>query len=354
MTAPGDATPKLAVRNLYKVFGPEPDRSLEMARQGLGKDEILRETGGILGIQDASLDVFAGEIFVIMGLSGSGKSPLIRCFNRLIDPSSGSLTIDGEDILQADAEAVRRLRLERISMVFQHFALLPHRTVGENVEYGLKVRGLPRSERRERALKSLSAVGLEEWADVPPSSLSGGMRQRVGLARALAVDPDILLMDEPFSALDPLIRREMQGELVQLQRKYRKTIIFVTHDLTEALTLGDRIAIMKSGRIVQLGTPTEILLNPADDYVAAFTADIDRSRVLPLRTVAEDGPKPKGAIETLPADRPLAEAYGPLSQGQPVALVDDDGKFAGMVQPEALFAALAGREGPEAEPRQES
>ncbi|MEX2643441.1 MAG: glycine betaine/L-proline ABC transporter ATP-binding protein [Acetobacterales bacterium] len=281
------ADQKLAVRNLTRIFGPDPDAALALLKEGKSKDEILRETGNTVGVQDCSFDVGEGEIFVVMGLSGSGKSTLIRMINRLIEPTSGQVVIDGIDLTAADMDEVRRIRLDKISMVFQHFALFPHRTVRENVEYGLKIKGVDAAERRERAQQALEQVGLADWADKPPADLSGGMQQRVGLARGLAVEPEVLLMDEPFSALDPLIRRTMQEELLTLQREVRKTIVFITHDLNEALILGDRIAIMKEGRFVQVGTPQDIVAHPADDYVAAFTSDVDRGRVFTAESVMD-------------------------------------------------------------------
>ncbi|MFO8009189.1 MAG: glycine betaine/L-proline ABC transporter ATP-binding protein [Dehalococcoidia bacterium] len=273
-------TTKIRVENLFKIFGTSPEASIEKLNKGASKDEIFRETGDIVGMADVSFTVDEGEIFMVMGLSGSGKSTLIRCINRLIEPTQGAVFIDDEDITNVSLERLRQIRRTKFSMVFQHFGLFPHRTVMENVEYGLKVRGVEREERRQKALEALNLVGLEGWGDRLPSALSGGMQQRVGLARGLATDPEILLMDEPFSALDPLIRRDMQGELIQLQRTVKKTILFITHDLNEALRLGDHIAVMKDGRIVQHGTPEEIVDQPVDEYVTAFIRDVDRGRVL--------------------------------------------------------------------------
>jgi glycine betaine/proline transport system ATP-binding protein len=270
---------KISVGNLYKIFGHSPERALELLDRGSSKEEILEKTGSVIGVADVSFDVEEGRIFVAMGLSGSGKSTLIRCVNRLIEPTSGSVQVDGEDVLAADDDRLREIRRTKMAMVFQHFALLPHKTVAENVEYGLKVRGVTSDERREKALTTLKTVGLEGWGDYYPSNLSGGMQQRVGLARALAVDTGIMLMDEAFSALDPLIRRDMQDELLELQRQFHKTILFISHDLNEALKLGDHIGIMKDGRIVQIGTPEEIVSSPANSYVADFVQDVDRGRV---------------------------------------------------------------------------
>ena len=281
-------TAKLTIRNLYKIFGSDPHAGMAALRAGKSKEEILAETGMTVGVQDTSFTVGQGEVFVVMGLSGSGKSTLVRMLNRLIEPTAGEILLDGQDIVTASGEELRRVRLNKIAMVFQHFALFPHKTVAENVAYGLKVQGVPAGERRARALAALEQVGLKPWADQKPRTLSGGMQQRVGLARGLAVDPQVLLMDEPFSALDPLIRRDMQQELLELQRKLKMTIVFITHDLHEALILGDHIAIMKEGRFVQIGTAEQIVGDPADDYVAAFTQDIDRARVFAVDSVMSE------------------------------------------------------------------
>lgn len=271
--------PKIKVEGLTKVFGKNPKQALAMLDQDKSKDEILRETGMTVGVNRASFEVNESEIFVIMGLSGSGKSTLVRLLNRLIEPTTGSVYIDGDNLAKMDQEALRSVRRQQLSMVFQKFALFPHRTVMENTEFGLEVQGISKDDRKTKALESLKLVGLEDYVNQYPNQLSGGMQQRVGLARALANDPDVLLMDEAFSALDPLIRKEMQDELLDLQEKMKKTIIFITHDLDEALRIGDRIALMKDGRIVQIGTPEEILMNPADDYVERFVEDVDRSKV---------------------------------------------------------------------------
>ncbi|MCI1966587.1 MAG: glycine betaine/L-proline ABC transporter ATP-binding protein [Oscillospiraceae bacterium] len=272
--------PKVEVKNLYKIFGSNPKKIIPILKQGKGKAEILKSTGHGVGVNNANFQVDEGEIFVVMGLSGSGKSTLIRCLNLLIRPTSGEVLIDGENIAACNKEELLRIRRKKIAMVFQNFALLPHRTVESNVEFGLEIQGVDPATRREKALEALRLVGLEGHEDRMPSQLSGGMQQRVGLARALATDPDILLMDESFSALDPLIRKEMQDELLALQTKMHKTIIFITHDLDEALKLGDKIAIMKDGVIVQTGTPEDILTNPADDYVKEFVQDVNRVKVV--------------------------------------------------------------------------
>ncbi|NMD42716.1 MAG: glycine betaine/L-proline ABC transporter ATP-binding protein [Firmicutes bacterium] len=292
--------PKIEIRNLYKIFGPNPKRYLKRLQGGASKEKLFRETGHTVGVNRVSFSVKQAEIFVVMGLSGSGKSTLIRCINRLIEPTSGEIFFDDKDITRLSPRELRLLRQEKVAMVFQHFALLPHRTILQNVAYGLEIQGIKKEAREKTAQAVLGSVGLKEWSDVYPEQLSGGMQQRVGLARALAVDPDVLLMDEPFSALDPLIRKEMQEELMELQEKMRKTIIFITHDLDEALKLGDRIAIMKDGSIDQIGTPEEILTNPATGYVANFVNDVDRSRILKAEHImirptahisASDGPR---------------------------------------------------------------
>ena len=261
---------KIEVRNVFKVFGNREKDVLALIREGRSKDEILASTGCVIGINDLSLSIRAGEVFVIMGLSGSGKSTLVRHLNRLIDPTSGQILVDGENILEYDMPALRQFRRHKISMVFQNFGLLPHRNVQENVAYGLKVRGETQAQCDERARHWISVVGLAGYEQAFIHQLSGGMRQRVGLARALATDTDIILMDEAFSALDPLIRAEMQDQLLELQRTLQKTIVFITHDLDEALRIGNRIAILKDGQLVQVGTPQDILLTPADEYVDRF------------------------------------------------------------------------------------
>jgi glycine betaine/proline transport system ATP-binding protein len=271
--------PIIRVRNLTKVFGQNPEKALELHRKGRSKQEILEETGSTLALTNVSFDVMPGETFVLMGLSGSGKSTLLRCINRLIKPTKGEIRIDGEEIVGMDQEELRMIRRRKLGMIFQSFALLPHRTVLDNVAFGLEIQGVPVEERHKKAEEVLQMVGLGGYGASMPGELSGGMKQRVGLARALTSDPDVLLMDEAFSALDPLIRRDMQDELLDLQQRLEKTIIFVTHDLDEALKLGDRIALMKDGAIVQVGTPEEILTNPENAYVEKFVADVDLTRV---------------------------------------------------------------------------
>ncbi len=271
---------KIEVNNLTKIFGSNPQQGLKRLKSGEQKEDILAKTGMTVGVNQASFSVEPGEFFVIMGLSGSGKSTLIRLINRLIEPTDGEVLIDGEDITKMDKNELIKARREKLGMVFQQFGLFPHRTVLENVGYGLEIQGVKKEERNKRAQKSIEDVGLQGYENSYPKELSGGMQQRVGLARALANDSDILLMDEAFSALDPLIRKEMQDELLNLQNKLGKTILFITHDLDEALKLGDRIAIMKNGEIVQIGTADEILENPANEYVSNFVKDVDRSKIL--------------------------------------------------------------------------
>ena len=276
---------KLEVKHLTKIFGKRQKQALEMVQQAKSKTKILEKTGATVGVYDVNFEVQAGEIFVIMGLSGSGKSTLIRLLNRLIDPTSGDIYIDGQDVAKMNEEELRDVRRHKLNMVFQNFGLFPHRTILENTEFGLEVRGVDKEERTRLAEQALDNAGLLSFKDQYPDQLSGGMQQRVGLARALANNPDILLMDEAFSALDPLIRREMQDELLDLQAEHERTIIFITHDLNEALRIGDRIAIMADGQIMQIGTGEEILTNPANDFVREFVEDVDRSKVLTAQNI---------------------------------------------------------------------
>ncbi|WP_117170825.1 quaternary amine ABC transporter ATP-binding protein [Paraliobacillus sediminis] len=272
--------PVISVEGLSKVFGKNAKESLKLLDEGKSKDEILKQTGDTVGVNRVSFEVEAGEVFVIMGLSGSGKSTLVRLINRLIEPTEGSVLVDGENLATMNRDDLRRVRREKLSMVFQSFGLFPHRTILENAEFGLEIQGIDKEVRKKKAKEALEMVGLGNYIDQLPEQLSGGMQQRVGLARALANDPTVLLMDEAFSALDPLIRKDMQDELLELQESMQKTILFITHDLDEALRIGDRIALMKDGVIVQIGTPEEILMNPANDYVERFVEDVDRSKVL--------------------------------------------------------------------------
>ncbi len=276
---------KVEVRNLYKIFGPTPKKIYPLIKQGINKDQILKQTGHGIGVNNATFSVEEGEVFVVMGLSGSGKSTLIRCLNRLIEPTSGEIFIDGENIVGCSKETLQTVRRKKIAMIFQNFALLPHRTILDNVAFGLEIQNEDLEKRNKKSLESLELVGLKGYEHSMPSELSGGMQQRVGLARALATNPDILLMDEAFSALDPLIRKEMQDELLSIQSTMHKTIIFITHDLDEALKIGDRIAIMKDGLIVQIGTPEEILNNPANEYVKEFVQDVNRAKVVTASSI---------------------------------------------------------------------
>lgn len=275
----------IEVKNLTKIFGRNARQSLKYLDEGLSKDEILKKTGHTVGVNRASFSVEEGEIFVIMGLSGSGKSTLVRLINRLIEPTEGNIFIDGEDLSNMDKSALREIRRKKLGMVFQRFALFPHRTVLENAEFGLEIQNVSKEEREKKATEALEMVGLGGYLHQKPSQLSGGMQQRVGIARALTNDPEVLLMDEAFSALDPLIRKDMQDELIELQAKMKKTILFITHDLDEALKLGDKIALMRDGSIVQVGTPEEILVNPANDYVEKFVEDVDRSKILTAENI---------------------------------------------------------------------
>ncbi|MFC3040684.1 glycine betaine/L-proline ABC transporter ATP-binding protein [Virgibacillus xinjiangensis] len=389
--------PVIEVKDLTKVFGKNPKNALKLLDEGKNKEEILKETGNTVGVNRASFSVEAGEIFVIMGLSGSGKSTLVRLLNRLIEPTQGNILVDGEDLSTMDKQSLRKVRREKMSMVFQKFALFPHRTILENAEFGLEVQDVPKEERKKKAREALEMVGLGSFINQKPGQLSGGMQQRVGLARALANDPEVLLMDEAFSALDPLIRKDMQDELIDLQSTMKKTIIFITHDLDEALRIGDRIALMKDGSIVQIGTPEEILVNPANDYVERFVEDVDRSKVLTAEnimkrpeTVNIDKHGPRVALERMreeglssmyvvdskrtlkgyitaddasearkkeigdlrqilkndipkvDRDTPMNEIFDMIHDSPiPIAVVDD-GKLAGIIVRGAVIAALAG------------
>ena len=278
--------PMISVRNLWKVFGSNPEAVIGSPDADLTRSELRAKTGNTIAVRDVSFDVAPGEVFVVMGLSGSGKSTLVRCMTRLIEPTLGELRFEGEDILKVDEKRLRQLRKTRFSMVFQHFGLLPHRKVIDNVAYSLEINGVGKSERHARANEVIELVELQGYAQAYPEQLSGGMQQRVGLARALAVDPHVLFLDEPFSALDPLIRRDMQAEVIRLHHQLGKTMIFITHDLAEAVKLGDRIAIMRDGSVVQIGTPEELVAQPADEYVANFVKDFPKSQILTLRWIA--------------------------------------------------------------------
>ena len=329
---------KIEVHNLYKIFGPRPQEVLPQVQAEVPKDEIWAKTGHTVGLDNISLSVEQGETFVVMGLSGSGKSTFVRCVNRLIEATAGEILIDDSQVLELSDREIKQLRREKLGMVFQRFALFPHRSVIRNVAYGLRVQGVAREERLQRAQHWIDVVGLSGYEQVRPRQLSGGMQQRVGLARALCTDPEVLLMDEAFSALDPLIRREMQDELIRLQRELHKTIIFITHDLDEALRLGDRIAILKDGRLVQIGTPIEIITRPADYYVEAFVRDVNRARVLTARVVMDR------EITPIPVSTPPQEALRGMRRLNHYLsyVVDRDRKYLGVVLAEQVAAAKVG------------
>ncbi|MFI9242504.1 glycine betaine/L-proline ABC transporter ATP-binding protein [Streptomyces sp. NPDC053086] len=349
---PTTAESVFSVSGLWKVFGPKPERvPADPELSALGPADLRARTGCTAAVRDVSFDVRKGEVFVVMGLSGSGKSTLVRCLTRLIEPTAGTISIDGEDVRAMDRSRLRELRRHRAAMVFQHFGLLPHRTVLDNVAYGLEIQGVGRSERRERAAEVVAKVGLEGMEKRRPGQLSGGQRQRVGLARALAVDPEVLLFDEPFSALDPLIRRDMQDEVTRLHREEGRTMVFITHDLSEALKLGDRIALMRDGRVVQLGTPEEIVGSPADDYVREFVRDVPREQVLTCRTAMR--PLTSDDSGTGPAVRPeatVAEAIEAVARAGEPARVMDEGRCLGVVGHEQLLGVIAGVAGPASAP----
>ena len=327
--------PAVRVQKLYKVFGRRADEAVRLLEQGKSKSDIVK-MGVTPAVIDASFDVQEGEIFVVMGLSGSGKSTLIRMLNGLLPPTSGEVHVGDTQITGLPAKQLRSIRQQKISMVFQHFALLPHRTVLDNAAYALEIRQLPKAERLEKARESLALVGLEGWEDHLPTQLSGGMRQRVGLARALAAGTDLMLMDEAFSALDPLIRREMQDQLLELQSRLGKTIVFITHDLNEAMRLGDRIAMMRDGRIVQIGTSEQILQDPANDYVAQFVQDVDRSRVLTASSVME---KPVTTVGSRSGPRQALKDMREHQMGA-AFVVDRDRRLVGAIRDAAVAEAV--------------
>ena len=320
---------KIQVEDLNVIFGKRTKEAQELQKQGKSKVEILNQTGCTVGVSNANLDIREGEVFVVMGLSGSGKSTLLRCFNRLIEPTSGTVVVDGNDITKINEYDLRQFRRTKMTMVFQHFGLLPHRSVSSNVAFGLEIQGVDEDTRLKKAYDVIKTVGLEGYEEKMTGQLSGGMQQRVGLARALATDPEILLMDEAFSALDPLIRTQMQEELLQLQEKVHKTILFITHDLDEALKLGDRIAIMKDGFIVQTGTPEEILTNPADDYVRAFVENVDRGGIITAGSVMFKNP----SAVRIKQDGPRAALRKMSNAGvTSMPVIGENGKFIGFVK----------------------
>ncbi len=322
-------------QNLWKVFGPNLESVWNLVNNGVTKQEVLEQTGHVIAVKDVSFEVHENEVFVIMGLSGSGKSTLVRCINRLIEPTMGKILIDGADIAQMSDAELKELRRHKLSMVFQNFGLLPHRSVLDNVVFGLELRGESKKERQEKAIQVLELVGLKGWEKSRIYELSGGMQQRVGLARALAVDPEIILMDEPFSALDPLIRRQMQDEFINLRSVVKKTVVFITHDFIEALKLGDRIAIMKDGEIVQIGTAEEIVAHPADEYVSEFVKDVPRGKVVAVESIMEQPPVLVGSAQSLE----VAIEGMRVKRVTVAFVVDADGRLKGIVTMEQAITA---------------
>lgn len=339
-------TPPVSVRNVWKVFGDAPQKVIDALDGGATKSEVLEATGHVVGVRDVSFDVQKGETFVVMGLSGSGKSTLLRLLPKLIEATRGTILIEGSDVGALDAAALRDLRRHRMSMVFQHFGLLPHRRILDNVAYGLEIQGVKKQERFAKARETLKLVNLAGWEERFPAELSGGMQQRVGLARALAVDPAILLFDEPFSALDPLIRREMQDELLDLQARMKKTIVFITHDFAEAIKLGTHIAIMRDGSFEQVGTPEEIVLHPATEYVAEFTRDVPKLRVLTARSImqsnAEQPTTEVNGAPRIPANARLDACAAQVLQSETLCcVVNGSDEVIGTIGRDALLAVLA-------------
>jgi len=330
-----DKNHKIRCQEVWKIFGPNPESVLELVENGASKQELLEQTGHVIAIRNVSFAVQENEVFVVMGLSGSGKSTLVRCINRLMEPTRGAIYIDDVDIAQMNDQELRELRRHRLSMVFQSFGLLPHRTVFDNVAFGLEVRGDKRDERHKKSQEAIELVGLKGWEKSRIGELSGGMQQRVGFARALAVGSEILLMDEPFSALDPLIRRQMQEEFLNLREQLKKTVIFITHDLLEALTLGDRVAIMRDGEIVQLGTPEEIVTNPSDDYVREFVKDVPRGKVVPVSNIIEE------PLVVITEEQPVKAALKEMEKKEAdfAFIVDSNGIFKGAITKENALAA---------------
>ena len=333
----------ISVRNLWKVFGDNPEKIVNSKDADLPKAELRAKTGNTAAVKDVSFDVAPGEVFVVMGLSGSGKSTLVRCLTRLIEPTAGSVLLNGEDILKADSARLRELRRTKFSMVFQHFGLLPHRKVIDNIAYALEINGVKKIERHKRAEEVIQLVGLDGYSHAYPEQLSGGMQQRVGLARALAVDPQVMFLDEPFSALDPLIRRDMQNEVIRLHKEVGKTMVFITHDLSEAMKLGDRIAIMRDGAVVQMGTPEALVAKPANNYVADFIRDISKSHVLTLKYLARpaksnevtDGPELQASMIIRDASKIIVQSMKPVQ-------VIDNGKKIGIVSSEDVLKLISG------------
>jgi glycine betaine/proline transport system ATP-binding protein len=335
----------LTVNNLWKIFGAGADKIIGTPDADLSRADLKKKTGCVVGVKDVSFEVAPGEVFVVMGLSGSGKSTLVRCLTRLIEPTAGTVRIGDDEVTGASDSQLRDLRRNQVSMVFQHFGLLPHKQVIDNVAYGLEVRGMSKKERRAKAGEVVDLVGLTGFESSYPDQLSGGMQQRVGLARALAGDPQMLLFDEPFSALDPLIRRDMQNEVIRLHHEVGKTMVFITHDLAEALKLGDRIMILRDGEVIQIGTPDEVVGAPADEYVADFTSDVPRSHVLTLKWVMRD-PRPDDSTEgpVMSSGTIVREAaQAALASEHPVRVVDD-GQLVGIVDDDAILRVVVAEE----------
>jgi len=339
-------SPKIVCNNIWKIFGIYPERTLETIDRSLSRAEVQAQTGHVIAVKDVSFEIKKGETFVVMGLSGSGKSTLVRCISRLIKPTAGEMIIDGEDIMNYNDAQLTELRRYRMSMVFQHFGLFPHRKVIDNISFGLEIRGMEKKARKAKAMEVLEKVGLHGWADHYPRELSGGMQQRVGLARAMAVDPEILIFDEPFSALDPLIRREMQDELIKIQSEVHKTMIFITHDFLEAIKMGDHIAIMKDGEISQIGTPEEIVANPVNDYVREFTEDVPRYKVLSVGKIMREA-----SPATLSSDAQCCSESAKLdslidmaiaSEG-PLAVVNEQNQIIGEIDQSMILKAMDSR-----------
>jgi len=339
-------SPKIVCNHIWKIFGTYPERTLETIDRSLSRDQVQEQTGHVIAVKDVSFTIKKGETFVVMGLSGSGKSTLVRCISRLIKPTAGEMIIDGEDIMNYNDAQLTELRRYRMSMVFQHFGLFPHRKVIDNISFGLEIRGVAKHERRSKATEVLEKVGLHGWADHYPRELSGGMQQRVGLARAMAVDPEILIFDEPFSALDPLIRREMQDELLKIQSEVQKTMIFITHDFLEAIKMGDHIAIMKDGEIVQIGTPEEIVASPVDDYVREFTEDVPRYKVLSVGKImraASDAVRASGAQRVSHNAKLDSLIDLAIAANGPLAVVDDQDQIIGEIDQSMILKAMDSR-----------
>ena len=337
---------KIVCNNIWKIFGTYPKRTLDTIDRSLSRAEVQAQTGHVIAVKEVSFEINKGETFVVMGLSGSGKSTLVRCISRLIDPTAGEMIIDGEDIMNYTDAQLTELRRYRMSMVFQHFGLFPHRKVIDNISFGLEIRGMDKKERKKQAMEVLEKVGLHGWADHYPRELSGGMQQRVGLARAMAVDPEILIFDEPFSALDPLIRREMQDELISIQSEVHKTMIFITHDFLEAIKMGDHIAIMKDGEISQIGTPEEIVANPVDDYVREFTEDVPRYKVLSVGKImreASAATKSNGASHVKQDAKLNSLIDTVIAANGPLAVVDNDGQIVGEIDQAMILKAMDSR-----------